>query len=177
MAQTYTSTRTYTRILFLQKQIREILRTTTQISNDMLSKLLQAVEKQWIHQIDIYALDYSNLCRARLNIRIDWDEYQRQMSIGKITIAVDSRWKNDLLPETDSTIWAFNEYVKKFSLRTEWRLSYTNSVYNNSSKLAEARRFLGTSPGEPVKWAGKTIDDYVKNRGFPEFGLGLYFLQ
>jgi len=177
MAKTYTSTKTYTRILFLQKQIIEILRTTTQVSDDMLSKLLQAVEKQWIHEINIYALDYNNLCRAKLNMTIDWSEYQRQISIGKITIAVDSRWKNDLLPETDSTIWAFNEYVRRYSLRTEWRISYTDWIGNNASKLAEARRFLGTSPGKSIKWVGKTIGDYGKNKDFPEFGIGLYFTE
>lgn len=177
MAQTYTSTKTYTRILFLQKQIREVLRETTQISDDMLEKILSAIEKKWIRQITIFALNYSSLCQAKLAMDIDWNEYDRQISVGKITVAIDTRWKKDLLPQTDATIWAFNTYVNEFSLRTEWRVTYTDWVYNNSNKLAEVREFLGTSPSEPVKWAGKTIDEYVKNRDFPEFGLGLYFVE
>jgi len=177
MARTYTSTKTYTRILFLKKQIRQVLRETTQISDDMLGKLLEAVGKKWIDQIDVYALDYNNLCRARLNMDIDWDEYNRQMAIGKITIAVDTRWENDLLPQADGSIWAFNQYVQEYGLRTEWRISYTDWIYNNPSKLAQARDFLGTSPGKPIKWAGRTANDYVKNKIFPEFGIGLYFVE
>jgi len=177
MAQTYTSTQTYTRILFLQKQIREVLREATQISDFTLERLLQAVEKKWIRQIDVYAFNYSNLCQAQLKMEIDWNEYDNQMSIGKLTIAVDTRWKNDLLPQTDASIWAFNAYVGQYSLRTEWRITYSNWVHANSSKLSEARQFLGTSPGEPIKWSGKTIDDYVKNIDFPEFGIGLYLVE
>lgn len=177
MAQTYTSTKTYTRIVFLQRQIVEVLRSTTQISDEKLEKILQAVEDKWVDRIDVYALDYNNLCRARLKMSIYWDEYEKQMAIGKTTIAVDTRWKNDLLPQTDSAIWAFNKYVRKFSLRTQWRVSYTDWVRRNSSQLARVRRFLGTSPGKPIKWAGKTIEDYIKNNDFPEFGIGLYFVE
>ena len=177
MATTYTSTRTYTRVLFLQKQIRRILRSTTQISEVMLNKILDAVDKKWIAQIDVYALDFNNLCRARLKMDIDWDEYRRQMAVGKISIVVDTRWENDLLPETDSSIWAFNRYVDKYSLRTEWRIAYTEQIYSNPAKLAEVRSYLGTSPAKPVKWVGKSVDDYVKNKDFPEFGIGLYFVE
>jgi len=177
MAETYTSTKTYTRIIFLQQQIREVLRETTQISDDMLEKLLQAVENKWICQIDVFAFNYNNLCQAQLKMEIDWNEYDNQMSIGKLTIAVDTRWKNDLLPQTDSSIWAFNKYVNQSSLRTEWCITYANWVHNSPSKLAEARCYLGTSLGEPIKWSGKTIDGYVKNKDFPEFGIGLYFVE
>ncbi len=177
MAETYTSTKTYTRIIFLQQQIREVLRETTQISDDKLEKLLQAVENRWICQIDVFAFNYNNLCQAQLKMEIDWNEYDNQMSIGKLTIAVDTRWKNDLLPQTDSSIWAFNKYVNQFSLRTEWRITYANWVHDSPSKLAEARNYLGTAPGEAIKWSGKTIDGYVKNKDFPEFGIGLYFVE
>jgi hypothetical protein len=177
VAKTYTSTQTYTRILFLQKQIREVLRATTQISNDTLEKILNAVERKWIQQIDVYAFNDNNLCQAQLKMEIDWSEHDRQMSIGKLTIAVDNRWKNDLLPETDGTIWAFNTYVEHFSLRTEWRITYADSVHSTESKLTEARQFVGTSPGEPIKWSGKTDNEYVKNIDFPEFGIGLYLAK
>ncbi len=179
MAETYasTTTKTYTRIIFLQRQIREVLRETTQISDYKLDRLLEAVEKKWICQIDVYAFNYNNLCQAQLKMEIDWNEYDNQMSIGKLNIDVDNRWKNDLLPQTDSSIWAFKKYVGQYGLRTEWRITYANWVHKSPSKLSEAREFLGTSPGEPIKWSGKTIDDYVKNRDFPEFGIGLYFVE
>lgn len=177
MAQTYTSTQTYTRILFLQKQIREVLLETTQISDYKLGRLLQAVERKWICQVDIYAFNYNNLCQAQLKMEINWKEYDNQISIGKLTIAVDTRWKNDLLPQTDASIWAFNAYVNQYNLRTDWRITYASWVHNSPSELSEARQFLGTSPGKPIKWSGKTIDDYVVNRDFPEFGIGLYFVD
>ncbi len=177
MAETYTSTNTYARIIFLQQQIRGVLRETVQISDDKLERLLKAVENKWICQIDIYAFNFNNLCQAQLKMEIDWNEYEKQMCIGKLTIAVDTRWKNDLLPQTDSSIWAFNKYLNQFSLRTEWRIIYSNWVRNSSSKLTEARSYLGTSTGLPIKWSGNKIDDYVKNEDFPEFGIGLYFAE
>lgn len=177
MAKTYTSTKTYTRILFLQIQIMNILRSTTQISDDSLNRLLEAVEKKWIKNIDVYALNVNNLCQAKLSMDIDWDEYNRQIAIGKLTVSVDKRWKDDLLPQTDSAIWAFNEYIKHYGLRTEWRLSYTDHVWKNPTLLAEARKFVGTSPGNPVKWSGNTLEEYLRNKDFPDFGIGLTFVE
>jgi hypothetical protein len=177
MAQTYTSTQTYTRILFLQKQIREALRSTTQISDDTLNTLLQAIEKKWIRQIDIYAFNFNNLCQAQLIMEIDWNEHDNQIAIGKITIAVDTRWKNDLLPQVDASIWAFNAYVDKYNLRTDWRIMYSDHVVNDTSKLTEVRRFLGTAPAEPIKWSDKPIGDYVKNDHFSELGIRVNFAQ
>lgn len=177
MAQTNTSTRTYTRVLFLQKQVREVLRETTYITDYKLDRILEAIKKEWICQVDVYAFNHNNLCQAQLKMEIDWSEYNKQISIGRLTIAVDPRWKNDLLPQTDASIWAFNAYVEEYNLNTEWRITYCDWVHDNPRKLAEARAFVGTSPGKTITWSGKTIDDYVRNKDVPEFGIGLYFVE
>lgn len=177
MAHTYTSTKTFTRILFLQRQIGEILRSTTRINDLDLYKLLEAIEKQWIQELTVFAFTFENLCKAKLNMEINWDEYNNEIAVGRVTVVVDERWKDDMLPQTEMAIWAFNKYVDKYNLSTKWRVSYPDYVYQNSALLSKVRTFLGTSPGEPIKWAGKTIEDYLMNKDFPEFGIGLYFVE
>jgi hypothetical protein len=177
MAQTRTSTNTYSRIIFLQIQITELLKKTTQISDSMLDKILVAVVNKWICQIDVYAFNSSNLCQAQLKMEIDWNEYEQQISSSKTTIAVHPLWTNDLLPQTDSAIWTFNEYVSQFRLTTKWLITYADWVYNNSSKLTEAREFLGTSPSKSIRWSGNTISDFLKNTDVPEFCIGLYLVE
>lgn len=174
MTYTRTATQTFTRIVFLKIQLRWALRESTNIDNITLDKFMYGVDQQWIKTFYIYAFNENNLCRAQLLLDIDWDEYNHQVSIGKATVATDVKWKENILIEVEETVRAFNEFVQGFRLRTEWRVTYTNKVWNNQSLLSDARKALGTYPGEPIKWDNKKTGMQLTNKDFSDLRIGLY---
>lgn len=171
MAYTQTATKAHTRITFLKIQLRWALRQTTDISETYLDTLMAGVEKQWINNFSIYAINANNLCRGELVLEIDWSEHNNQLYIGKATVSIDQKWKDDILIEVDETVYAFKDYVKSLGLRTNYRIGLTNAVWNNASTKQQAFSQLSLSVGEPVKWAGEKKPIRLSNRDFPELGV------
>lgn len=171
---TYSKTRTYARIALLKEQIRRMLRRTTNISQDSLSRLEIGIDKQWISTFLVYAFDNRKLCRAELIFEIDWDEYKLQMSRGKTTVSIDERWIDNTAIEVDEVIILFNDFVRTYSLRTEWMVTYPSWIYKNELKLQEVRRSLGLSPAETIKWAGQKHGTSHQIPELPEARVGCY---
>jgi len=151
---TFSAARTYTRIALLKKQVKIMLRRTTNISPDWLRKLELGIDNQWIRTFLVYAFDSRNLCRAELTFEIDWDEYKFQMSRGKTTVNIDQRWVDDTAIEVDEVIILFNDFVQTYSLRTKWIVFYPSWIYGDQAKLSEVQRTLGLIDAEPINWAG-----------------------
>lgn len=146
---TYTATRTYTRIELLKTQVHIALRRTTTISPETLANTFdRGLDKHWISKIVIYAVDNQNRCKAQLILEIDWDEYNLQMSRGKITVVVDgNKWKDDTAIELDEVISLFNRYVATYPLTTKWQVYQAGSL-SYESWLKE----LGLVKGADIKW-------------------------
>lgn len=117
-------TKTFTRLQLIKSQIRKALRRTTDISSQSLINIFdKRLDSHQISEVIINAIDNENFCRAQMALEIDWDEYALQIARGNVTVSVDKRWTDDTAIEIDEVASLFNEYVSKYSLKTEWILS------------------------------------------------------
>jgi len=157
-------------------QLKIALRRTTNISQDTLENSIdKGITNRWIKEITIYGMDDSDLCRAQLDLEIDWNEYDLQISMGRVQIHVDKGLLSDdgSFPDLDEAIKLFNKFVAQYSLHTKWTVSYRSEVDMN-----KINSILGFKPAEPLKWAktrnpawSTTIDE------LPEVKIGLYFVE
>jgi len=168
---TYTATRTYTRIELLKTQVRIALRRTTNISPETLASTFdKGLNKHLISKALIYAVDNQNRCKAQLILEIDWDEYNLQISRGRITVVVDSnKWKDDTAIELDEVISLFNRYVATYSLTTKWQV-YKAGNLSYESWLKE----LGLVKGDDIKWERGWSSPIPE---LPELRVGCYLAE
>jgi hypothetical protein len=157
MAKTYAVSRAIQRIDLIIMQYRIALRRSVRsIDATTLSKIELGLRNGWIKTLHIYALDGHEMCHAELTLSVDWNEYSRQISQGRVTVAIDERWENDTAIEVDEVVNIFGSFVTTYSLRTEWSVSYTDEIYANPRRKAEVEQQLGFVDMQPVKWAGDT---------------------
>lgn len=175
---TYTSTSTFTfiRLELIKMQLKIALRRTTNISQDTLENSIdKGITNRWINEITIYGMDRSDLCRAQLNLEIDWNEYDLQISMGKVQIHVDDGLLSDdgSFPDLDEAIKLFNKFVAKYSLHTKWTVTYRSDV--DRQKI---NSILGFTSAEPLKWAKTKNPAWSTNIDeLPEVKIGLYFVE
>lgn len=175
MAKTVTSTSTFARLLLLKMQIRTVLRRTTAISEHTLDKLMVGVENRWIEKVMIYGFGTDRLCRAELVLKIDWEEHNVQLALGKVEVTVDQqKWLSNTAIEVDECVRAFRGFVEKYKLKTDWRITLVNEVLGNERKLRDVRKKLGTSKADSLKWAGKRLGEIVEISELPELQAGFY---
>jgi len=150
MATTYTASaaKTFTRLDLLKTQIRVALLRTTDISSSFLDKMMQGIDKHWIAAVKVWALDETNLCRAQFSMKIDWEEHDGKMAIGRATITIDERWLADTAIEVQETIQLFDHFVRAHNLRRKWTVTYVSSVNRE-----EIDKILGFKSAPRVKWA------------------------
>lgn len=173
-AYTYARTRTYARLILLKEQVRTMLRRTTSISPEALDRLTLGIERQWISTFYVYAFNNRNLCRAEAIFEIDWNEYELQMSHGKTTVIMDEKWVDNTAIEVDEIVKLFNDFVRTYNLKTEWRVVFAPWVYSDGTKLIEVRGTLGLGPADQIKWAGKKEGTYHQIPELPEARVGCY---
>lgn len=114
---------------------------------------MPGIEYQWISEVNIYGLDYFNLCKAQLVMKIDWDRYQARMANGKATVVIteDGRtWIDNTAIELSEAISLFMDYARANSLFTKCYTSYAPGV-----DRWHANRVLGMSNADPIKWGGR----------------------
>ena len=174
MAFTFTSTSTFTRTELIEVQVRAALRRTTDISAETLDRLMGGIENRWVEKFLVYGFDSRSICRAELELQIDWGEYGAQISAGRTKVTIDQRWADNTAIEVDEVIHMFNRCVKGESLRTEWRVFFTPDVYRNEALLRRVQEALGVRTAPPVTWAGQRIGKILGIEELPEVKIGLY---
>lgn len=178
MAQTFTATKTFSRINLLILQFRTILKRTTNIDEAILSKLSEGVKKFWIKSFSVYGFDNNGKCHAQLKLEINWDEHNRQIAIGKTTVVISDKWSiENTSPEIDEAVRTFNEFIKDTQLRTDWSVSYQPEVYNDITFLQLIRTELGLITSEPIKWASSPAKKILSIEELPEINVGLYLAE
>ena len=177
MVQTFTFTTTFTRFSLMSFQIRTVLRRTTNIEDRMLNKLILGAEKRWIKKYSIYAFDNKKLCKGELNFEIDWNEYNYQISIGKTTVSIDRKNKKNVIIEVDEAVRAFNDFVRELKLNTEYRVVYSDFVYNDLELLESVREKLSLAAADKIKWAKKHTGKKYILQELPECSIGLYLID
>jgi len=113
---THANTKTWSRIQFTMIQIRLLLRTTTSISEEKLSAIRVGIERRWIRDVNIFAIDKNNFCKAQLVIRIDWDSYDVRRFVEKSFVFLGDK------ESTDDTI---------YEMYLEFLTHYSKDISNN----------------------------------------------
>ena len=173
---TYTGAFTYIRLELIKMQLKIILRRTTDISKETLENSIEkGITNRWIKEISIYGLDNNSLCRAQLDLEIDWNEYNLQVSMGRARVHIADGFLSEdgALPDVDEAIKVFQKYVEHYSLTTKWTVTYRAGV--DRQKVND---ILGFIPAEPLKWAKGKKPLWAANiEELPEVKLGLYFVE
>lgn len=155
---TFTATKTFTRMNLLKMQIRIALRNTSDIAYESLNNIVnQGIEKKYLKKINVYGIDEEKYCRAQMSMEIDWDEHNLQMSKGKVTVAVDKKWKDDTAVEVDEVVQLFNDIVEYWSLKTQ-----VHYVYSPNVDTEKVNKELGLSSAENIQWKTATKDETSK---------------
>lgn len=173
MARTFAVTKTITvaRLELLKMQVRIALRRSANADQKGLDAVDKGLDKKWIKRVTVYGFDSQKLCRAQLDLEIDWNEHTVQLSRGKAQVTIDGRWPDNTAIEIYEAINVFNWCVETNKLHTEWVISYAPHLNRD-----EINRILGFKPAPPVRWAGKATGTEMDIPELPEVRVGLYAL-
>ena len=171
---TYTTTSTHTRLGLLEIQIRSVLRRTTDIEGEYLDTLMEGVSRRWLTAFHVYAFDREGMCRGELTLDIDWDEHGRQIAIGKQTVTIDARWRDDTAIEVDEAARFFELFVREFSLETDWRTTCAREIITDPNKRKQVYTHLGLTAADPVTWASDPAGRQLRISELPELKVGVY---
>jgi len=166
MAITRTITTTAARLDLIKFQIRYVLKMAAGLSDsglDIVDKILGDKVGETFH---IYGFNSSKLCRAQLDISIDWKEYGLQIDAGKSYIAIDDRWVDGASIEIQEAARTFDKFIKSNSLTREYRVTfvYGTDIYK-----------YGFAPGSPINWSGEKQELITLGiEELPELKIGLY---
>lgn len=149
---TRTVTTTWARIDLIITQVRITLRRTTNIDETTLKKIFErGLREKMIGEVNIYGVDDQEFCHAEIRIMVDWEKHQFHIQEGRDDVTIDdSKWIEGTSVEIGEFIRGFNKHVRKKSLRPFWRVAYAPGV-----DVSRARKILGLTPADPVKWKGK----------------------
>ena len=124
------------------------------------------VQRQLIEEISINYLDGANKLVGRVTIEIDWKKHRVlaladtdkgrsfEINSGQSVNKQISMIYPKIVEHTKNLREAYK--IEKI----ETRYGYTSGVWNDPMKLAEARKFLGTSPAEDIEWAKSISNDF-----------------
>lgn len=169
------TTRTYSRIDLICTQVKITLRRTIcSISASSLDAIIKGVKNHWIKKISIYGIDSDGLCRGQISLEIDWNEHDKQISMGITQITLDETYDKDGgSVEVDEITKLFNDFVRNKHLRTEWTVSYSSQV-----DIDYVDRELGFSTVKPLKWVeGERLSTGHIILGIKEVNVGLYLVD
>lgn len=170
---TYTVTGTFARAELLKMQFTVALRRTFNASQNEINIIQTGINNRWIRTVKIYGIDVYNLCRAELSLDIDWDEYSHQLQVGRATVTVDARWRDNTAIEVDEAISLFNSTVQGNTLRVVWQVVLADAVNRDAGIKAGVMRALGLVDTTQPTWTGKLTGVPLSVQELPEFKLNI----
>lgn len=166
MTVTRTYAKTMARLDGIKFQVRYALRMAAGLSDSSLNVVDRILDDKAAETIHIYGFNSAKLCRAQLDISIDWNEYGLQINAGKSYIAVDDRWVDGASIEIQEAARTFDKFIWDNSLTREYRVTFCYGI--NSSKY-------GFGAGSPINWSGeKEKLTSLDIQELPELRLGMY---
>lgn len=140
----------FKRLILIGIQIHNIFNQLTNEDEETIKKYVGLVEKKQIESFTFYAMK-AGKSYAELTVKIDWDEYECQMSAGK-TI-VKTKYSNGVLSPTKNIVNRFSDYVETNGFLIEWNFRYASNV-----DIEKARLENGTSQAQPKERAKDASD-------------------
>lgn len=147
---TSNSVSTFKRLLLIGIQIRNIFDELTDENERTKDKYIKAIEKQYINSFTFYAMK-SGKSYAELTVKIDWNEYQKQLGIGKTVIT--TKYPNGVLHPTKNIVTRYRDYVQNNGFSIEWCFTYADNI-----DIQKARKELGSVPAKKKIKAEDTLD-------------------
>ena len=146
------TTRTGKRPWLLQWQVRNLLRRTTDISQDYLERICDiGIANQWLGEVSVYGFDQNDRCHAGIELEINWLTHTIELVFwGDEVMVTKSKYTDGCAPEVDNAVEVFNQAVNAECLRPDWRVSYAAGV-----DAARVDRELRLQTAPPITWAGK----------------------
>jgi hypothetical protein len=126
---------------------------------------------KWIDDVNVYAFDKDNMCRAQLVMEIDWSEHEAKLAVGKTTVVIDERWSNDTAIEVQEAVRLFNSFVTTKNLWTKWTVGYVPWVDDDY-----VDRQLGFETAPPVRWADSPEEVGFQIPELSELRVGCYLV-
>lgn len=115
------------------------------------------LERQVLAEIIINYLNADSKLVGRVTISIDWDKHRAlaRSDSGKSFEVDTTKSISEQISRLYPLLVAHTEELRKaFDVREiTVRYQYTPDVWADERKLAEVRKFLGTSPGKELTWA------------------------
>ena len=145
------------RIKVLHRVTRELAKSfgCERESLDTIEKGI--LQRQVIKKIFINYLNDDNKLVGRVTIEIDWNKHRVLADTDKgLDFEIDS---NQSIIKQISMIYPkiiehTNNLREAYEIKKiETQYIYKNEVRNDTTKLNETRKFLGTSPAEDIEWA------------------------
>ena len=171
ITRTVTYTTTYTRQDLIELQISRLL-SRVDASRSYQEAIMKGIRNKWIGELSLYGMNYSELCKAELYIKVDWQQNRLQIAAGKDSVKLDSSWSQGVSVETEKTLSLFLEYVSAEHLRVTVRVRYAPGVDH-----AHVDRVLGFKTVERVKWVSGKIGTAMSIPELDEFTIGMNFAQ
>lgn len=178
VAQTKTSTSTWTRTRLLVANIRAALSMTTRVTDDILTKVFNTgIEKQYLGEVHIWATSRSDgKVHALLELRIDWERNAVLVKEGFGTVELSGErtpWKEGTSPQIHEAASILLDYARRHGLNTEWTVQFAPGV-----DAAAARAELGLVIAERKVWAeGEVVGESSDVRLLGELTATIRFVD
>lgn len=164
---------TRVRIEILHETIQELARG---FMGGPLSKVTEEVirkgffERQYLESVTVYYLLDDGKMVGQAEINVDWKNYEVSLEANGENIELEKGKSTgkSLMEQISQVfpifIWHMEQMSKAFGVKIRVvRYTYRDEILYDKEKLAEARAFLGTSPGEPIEWSDSGEKDTEGN--------------
>ena len=167
MAATITYAKTMARMDAIKITVGYLLRLAGGLSEYSMNNIDRILDDKAANTFHVYGFNSSKLCRAQLDLSIDWDEYGIQINSGKSYVALDTSVDEGVSIEVVEMVRVFDKFIKTNSLNREYRVTFCYGV--DFSKY-------GFETGSSINWHGER-QTLIPNLDIPELSelrLGLY---
>jgi hypothetical protein len=166
MAVTITRAKTVARLTAIKINVAYLLRIAAGLSNDSMDIIDKILDDKAANTFRVYGFNSNMLCRAQLDLSIDWNEHGIQINNGKTYVAIDENIDGSCSDEVIEMARVFNKFTKQYSLTKEYRVAFCPGV--DYSKY-------GFETGGDIQWDGeKQTLTNLDVQQLPELCLGLY---
>lgn len=160
----------FKRLILIGIQIHNIFDQLTDESDAIIQKYVDLVEKKYIESFTFHAMK-SGKSYAELTVKINWNEYETQMSLGKTT--VKTKYSDGVLSPSKNIVNRFCDYVKTNGFLIKWTFKYDSKI-----DIKKARLEHGTCAAQPIERAEEASDLITRDysiRELPEmtYKLGI----
>lgn len=168
MTITRTQTKTSTRAELIQVNMEVLAVRLLSKPRGIIDRVIRpGVEQGFIRRLDFWGLDEEGLCHARLSLKVDWAEHNRQVQITS-RVRIDGRWVERVAPEVRTLLEGFERAVEQRGLRVRGSISLVEGA-----DRARLQQQLALPTWRPAPWAEAAAQTAFPIKGLTEVNVEL----